>query len=288
MVTHYQYKWHVLAKVPPGTRVLCLFAHPDDIEGGCPNTVLAWVQAGAQVTFAVTTGGEYGLSRKYVHFYGKRLQAIRAREMLHAIKAYGTTADGTPKIQLRWLRFIDGFVPVNPTIRARVRNLIEETKPEILITCDPYLVTDWHRDHRRTGYATLKALQEIPPAQRPKIVLGLFSRESDFFVPYHLKDDVFDFFRVHGSQAGYSVHGWGLEIAAKFMHLFFWACHLNNKRKCGFWSEGFRLIRSPFAEPPFSQQFWHRLKYALTHKNYGPVKRSRYVPFPEELGLSRE
>ncbi len=288
MAPQYKQKWRVLGKVPPDTRVLCLIAHPDDIEGGCPNTVLAWVQAGAKVTFALTTGGEYGLPRKYVRFYGKRLQAIRAREMLQAAKAYGTSADGTPKIQLRWLGFIDGFVPVNQTIRKRVRNLIEETKPEILITCDPYLVTDWHRDHRRTGFAALKVLREIPADQRPKLILGLFSRECNFFVPYHLKEDVFDFFRIHRSQAGYSVHGWALELASKFMHLFFWACHLNNKRKCGFFAEGFSLIQSPSEVPGVPPQIWHRIKYALTHKNYGPVKRSRYVPFPEELGLSRE
>ncbi len=131
-------------------------------------------------------------------------------------------------------------------------------------------------------------MHEILPAQRPKLVLGLFSRECNFFVPYRLHDDAFTFFRIHRSQAGYSVHGWGGELAYKIMHLFYWACHLNNKRKCGFWAEGFRAIWSHSELPAVPQQLWHRVKYALTHKSYGPVKRSRYVPLPEELSLTRE
>ncbi len=288
MAPQYRQKWRVLGKVSPSTRVLCLVSHPDDIEGGCANTILAWVQAGAHVTFALTTGGEYGLPRKYVRFYGKRLRAIRAREMLQAARAYGTNSDGTPKIHLEWLGFIDGFVPINSTIHKRIKNLIEETKPEIIIIPDPFFPADWHRDHRRTGYAALKVVREIPAPQRPKVVLGLFSRECNLFVPYRLKVDAFCFFHIHHSQTGYSVHGWGSELAYKLMHLFFWACHLNNKRKCGFWAEGFRHIRSTSEISPVPPQLWHRLKYAVTHKNYGPVTRSRYVPFPEELGLSRE
>ncbi len=288
MAPKYRQKWFVLGKVPADTRALCIGAHPDDIEGGCANTVFNWVRSNARVTCILTTGGEYGLPRKYVRFYGKRLRAIRAREMRQAVSAYGTYPDGTPKIALRWLGFIDGFVQATPSLLKRLRNLIIEIRPEILIIPDPYFPADWHRDHRRTGYAVLKVLQEIPLAQRPKIILGLFSRESNFFVPYRRCEDVFAFFRIHRSQAGYSVHGWGWELAYKLMHLFYWACHLNNKRKCGFWAEGFRVIRSSSEVPVLPPQLWHRVKYAVTHKNYGPVKRSRYVPFPEELGLTRE
>ncbi len=277
-----------LGKVPAGTRILCLGAHPDDFEGGCPNTVLSWVRAGADVTMALSTGGEYGLQRKFVRFYGKRLRAIRAREMRQAINAYGTNADGTPKITFRWLGFIDGFVQVNPTLLSRIQRLIEESRPQILVILDPYLPLDWHRDHRRTGYAALKVLQKLPPANRPTVVLGFLSRECNFFIPYKRRGDAFSFFRIHRSQTGYAVMGWGWELIHKFMHLLLWACHLNNKRKCGTWAEGFRLIRSPFVVPPVPPQLRHRVKYAATHKNYGPVKRSRYVPLPEELGLSRE
>ncbi len=122
----FRQEWFVLGKVPPNTSILCIGAHPDDIEGGCVNTVLNWVRSNARVTFAFSTGGEYGLPRKYVRFYGKRLRAIRAREMRQAVSAYGTNPDGTPKIDLRWLGFIDGFIQVTPSLLKRLRNLLLE------------------------------------------------------------------------------------------------------------------------------------------------------------------
>ncbi|HMF31537.1 MAG TPA: PIG-L deacetylase family protein [Candidatus Lokiarchaeia archaeon] len=277
----------ILGKIPAGTRVLCLGAHPDDFEGGCVNTIVNLVKSGADITFCFTTGGEYGLPKKYTRFYGKWLRHIRAHEMRDAIRAYGLNSDGTPKIALEWLGFIDGFVKANEVVIRKIQDLILRVQPELIILPDPYLPIDHHSDHLRTGYACLKALRELAHESRPKIALGLFTRQADIFVPYKRHTDAFDMCRIHRSQFGVYALGWGWELVAKLLHFFTWVCHLNNWRKCGHTAEGFRLLVPPYTSPTMPTKLWHRIKRTMTKVAMTPSLEGRYDPLPEVLGLDR-
>jgi len=42
------------------SRVLCLAAHPDDLDFGAAGTVAGWAAAGLEVTFLLCTRGEQG------------------------------------------------------------------------------------------------------------------------------------------------------------------------------------------------------------------------------------
>jgi LmbE family N-acetylglucosaminyl deacetylase len=206
--------------------------------------------------------------------------------MRDAIRAYGLNPDGTPKISLTWLGFIDGFVKANPVIVGKVREVILGVQPEIIITPDPFIPVDHHSDHLNTGYACIKALRELPKEQRPKLVLGLFTRQADFYMPYRRHSDAYDMCRIHRSQFGPTV-GWTWEIMTKLLHFFTWACHLNNWRKCGYTAEGFRLLLSPFPVPPAPKTLWQRIKRVMTRVAMTPSLDGRYDPMPEVLGLDR-
>jgi len=42
-------------------RVLCVVAHPDDVEYGTSSAVAAWTAAGVEVTYLLLTRGEAGM-----------------------------------------------------------------------------------------------------------------------------------------------------------------------------------------------------------------------------------
>ncbi len=42
------------------TRVLCVAAHPDDIDFGAAGTIATWVDAGIEVTYLLVTRGDAG------------------------------------------------------------------------------------------------------------------------------------------------------------------------------------------------------------------------------------
>ena len=42
------------------TRVLCVAAHPDDLDFGAAGTIAGWVDAGLEVTYLLCTRGDQG------------------------------------------------------------------------------------------------------------------------------------------------------------------------------------------------------------------------------------
>lgn len=121
------------AFIPPGS-VLTVMAHPDDAELWAGGTLALCTAAGAGVTIAVPCHPE-----------------PRASEAAAGAAVLGA-----------------GLHEINEPTAAAVRELLLDTRPEVVLT---HPVRDVHPDHRRIAEAVLEALPEVVIATgRPRRV----------------------------------------------------------------------------------------------------------------------
>ena len=114
-------------------KVMVIGAHPDDPETGCGGTMIKFRNAGYDVVSVYLTKGESGIP-------GKSFQEaadIRVAEAQKACEVMG--------VRPVFLTQIDGFCEVNKERYAEVRDLLEQEKPDLVITHWPI---DSHADHR--------------------------------------------------------------------------------------------------------------------------------------------
>jgi LmbE family N-acetylglucosaminyl deacetylase len=121
---------------PGGRRplhVLCLGAHPDDIEIGCGGTMLRMREAHPElrVTWVVFSGD------------GPRAQEARRGAELFL--------DGLAQVDVRVHGFRDGFFPYDPTIKDSFETLKGELEPDVVFT---HYGMDLHQDHRLISQLT--------------------------------------------------------------------------------------------------------------------------------------
>src|SRR5215472_16500305 len=104
--------------LPDAPVILCLGAHPDDIEIGCGGTLLAWIAARPRTTvhWVVLSGG--GTLRE------TEAQASSAKFLARAKAGYLTVE-----------RFRDGHFPAALTeLKDRFAALRDAVKPDLLFT----------------------------------------------------------------------------------------------------------------------------------------------------------
>lgn len=114
-------------------KVLVIGAHPDDPETMCGGTILKLKAMGAEVVSVYLTSGEAGIKGKS----HEEARTIRQAEALQACKTMGVKAI--------FLTQIDGNTEANKERYAEMKALIEQEKPDMVITHWPI---DSHRDHR--------------------------------------------------------------------------------------------------------------------------------------------
>ena len=114
-------------------KVLVIGAHPDDPETMCGGTMLKLKAIGTEVVSVYLTSGEAGIKGK-TH---DEARTIRQAEALQACKTMG--------IKAIFLSQTDGNTEVNKERYAEMKALIEQEKPDMVITHWPI---DSHRDHR--------------------------------------------------------------------------------------------------------------------------------------------
>ena len=114
-------------------KVLVIGAHPDDPETMCGGTMLKLKAMGAEVVSVYLTSGEAGIKGKS----HEEARTIRQAEALQACKTMG--------IKAIFLTQTDGNTEVNKERYAEIKALIEQEKPDMVITHWPI---DSHRDHR--------------------------------------------------------------------------------------------------------------------------------------------
>ncbi|NHA69411.1 PIG-L deacetylase family protein [Phycicoccus flavus] len=137
----------------PFTSVLCVVAHPDDIEYGTAAAVHRWVEEGATVAYFLLTRGEAGIDTMDPDEAGEVREAEEresARRVGVETVEFGDAADGA----------IEYGVPLRRQIAAAIRR----HRPDLVIGQNwaeffgPNMVNQ--ADHRAVGLATVDAVAD--------------------------------------------------------------------------------------------------------------------------------
>jgi LmbE family N-acetylglucosaminyl deacetylase len=144
----------VLPTLPDGEfrRVLCVAAHPDDVEYGASAAVAAWTASGVEVAYLLLTRGEAGMDA----LPPDRTAAVRTKEQLASAAAVGVT-------RVDFLDHPDGVLEYGLRLRRDIARTIRTFQPDVvLVGCwDVEFVVGLNQaDHRVTGLATLDAIRD--------------------------------------------------------------------------------------------------------------------------------
>lgn len=131
--------------------VLCVVAHPDDLEYGAAAAVDRWVRAGKTVTYLLVTRGEAGIDTVPPSEAGP----LREKE----------ERDGAARVGVDVVEFLDGFadgtVEHGLPLRRAIARSIRVRRPDLLVTltyADRFPGGGVNQaDHRAVGLAVLDA-----------------------------------------------------------------------------------------------------------------------------------
>ncbi|MGH9305047.1 MAG: PIG-L deacetylase family protein, partial [Acidimicrobiales bacterium] len=141
----------LISKTP--TRVLAVYAHPDDPDISCGGSIARWARDGAQVSVAICAAGDKGSHDPEQD--PEELVRCRAEEAHRATKLLGVS-------ELHMLGHRDGELDNDTHLRCQLVSLMRAQRPEVVVCPDPTAVFFGahhynHRDHRVVGWATLDA-----------------------------------------------------------------------------------------------------------------------------------
>lgn len=133
-------------------RVLCVVAHPDDVEYGSSAAVAAWTSRGIEVAYLLLTRGEAGMDA---------LPPERTAELRTAEQVAASAAVGVSRVEL--LGHPDGVLEYSLDLRRDIARVVRRERP------DAVLVGSWEvefaaglnqADHRVAGLAALDAVRD--------------------------------------------------------------------------------------------------------------------------------
>lgn len=133
-------------------RVLCVVAHPDDVEYGTSSAVAAWTSQGVEVAYLLLTRGEAGMDASPPD----RTAQLRMREQVAGSAAVGVS-------QVDFLDYPDGVLVYSLELRRDISRAIRRYRP------DAVLVGSWEvefvaglnqADHRVAGLAAIDAMRD--------------------------------------------------------------------------------------------------------------------------------
>ncbi len=200
----------------PG-RVLAIGAHPDDIEFGAGGTLARWAGDGAHVTLAVVTDGSKGTWDPDVT--PEALAATRREEQARAAAALGAA-------EVIHLDHVDGELEYSMDLRREMCALIRRTRPDVVLSHDPWQRYQLHPDHRATGLGAVDGVvaardhlffPDLGPAHRPGALLLWSADAPDHVEPIGPTIDAkIAALLSHSSQATTTMGGAGDEERARF------------------------------------------------------------------------
>ena len=152
-------------------RVLCITAHPDDVDFGAAGTVARWTEAGIEVIYCVVTnGGAGGFDEGFPR---DQMPALRRAEQVAAAKCVGVH-------DVRFLGYPDGRVEATLDLRRDLARVIRQVRPDRVVVPSPERnynrIGIGHPDHRAVGSAALDAV--YPDARNPFAFPELREREA--------------------------------------------------------------------------------------------------------------
>ncbi len=133
-------------------RVLCVVAHPDDVEYGTSAAVAVWTSSGVDVAYLLLTRGEAGMDDTPP----EEAARVRHDEQLAAGRAVGVT-------DVEILAHPDGMLEYSLDLRRDIARVIRRTRPDAVV------VTSWEvefvaglnqADHRVAGLSALDAVRD--------------------------------------------------------------------------------------------------------------------------------
>ncbi|HEX8867030.1 MAG TPA: PIG-L family deacetylase [Lentzea sp.] len=132
-------------------RVLCVVAHPDDMEYGLSSAVARWTANGIEVGYLLLTRGEAGMPNP-----PEETARLRFLEQQAACAAVGVE-------HLTVLEHPDGVLVYGLDLRRDICREIRRFKPDVVLGQSFDVETPWgfdQADHRAVGLATLDAVRD--------------------------------------------------------------------------------------------------------------------------------
>ncbi len=149
------------------TTHLGIGAHQDDLEFMALHGILECFQRTDRRFGGVicTDGAGSARTGPYAEFTDEQMKALRVQEQRTAatIGQYGFIA------QLGHSSASVKNAPARPAVTGDLKAILEATQPETVYTHNP---ADKHATHIGVFLATLEAIRELPPEERPKRLLG--------------------------------------------------------------------------------------------------------------------
>ncbi|MFC7494636.1 MULTISPECIES: PIG-L deacetylase family protein [unclassified Nocardioides] len=133
-------------------RVLCVVAHPDDVEYGTSSAVAAWTSQGVDVAYLLLTRGEAGMDASRP----EDTAALRVKEQVAASAIVGVS-------QVDFLDYPDGVLVYSLEMRRDIARTIRSHRPDAVV------VGSWNvefvaglnqADHRVAGLAAVDAVRD--------------------------------------------------------------------------------------------------------------------------------
>ena len=132
-------------------RVLCIVAHPDDMEYGTSAAVAAWTGAGIEVSYLLLTRGEAGMAEA-----PEIVGPLREQEQRRACEIVGVSA-------LRYLDHPDGMLEGGLALRRDIARVVRQVRPDLVLTAN-FEVEAYgglnQADHRVAGLAAVDAARD--------------------------------------------------------------------------------------------------------------------------------
>jgi LmbE family N-acetylglucosaminyl deacetylase len=133
-------------------RVLCVVAHPDDVEYGISSAVASWTARGVDVAYLLLTRGEAGMDSSPP----ERTAQLRTEEQIAGSRAVGVS-------EVEFLDHRDGMLEYGLGLRRDIARVIRRRQPDAVV------VGSWEvefggmlnqADHRVAGLAAVDALRD--------------------------------------------------------------------------------------------------------------------------------
>jgi LmbE family N-acetylglucosaminyl deacetylase len=134
------------------SRVLCVVAHPDDVEYGTSSAVAAWTSRGIEVAYLLLTRGEAGID----NMDPEETADLRIREQLKGSHEVGVT-------EVAFLEYPDGVLEYSVEMRRDIARAIRSFRPDAMVvgSWDVEFVAGLNQaDHRVAGLAAVDAMRD--------------------------------------------------------------------------------------------------------------------------------
>jgi LmbE family N-acetylglucosaminyl deacetylase len=132
-------------------KVLCVVAHPDDVEYGTSSAVARWTARGIEVAYLLLTRGEAGMPTP-----PEETARIRRAEQDAACRAVGVSA-------LEVLEHPDGVLQPSLDLRRDIARAIRRHQPDVVVTGSwevEFVAGLNQADHRVAGMSCLDAIRD--------------------------------------------------------------------------------------------------------------------------------